>query len=252
MDFAWRRLFFLLLLILASAAATSATGPPAKVTEDEPAAEYADPKTTYGTFLEAVRKNDIKAGKRCWVIDDDNKSGALDTIVGLWISMRRINQVAEKKFGAEGLDALNGWRRNDITDAALDLTKKRLGNAKADIIGDTAKLEIRWEEGDSGAFNYGSAIRFRKVGGNWKIDANKMTGLRRGVDLFEPASWGRLFRDQVAIMNQAIDGMEKGTLKTTKELTAFIEGKIDAVRKKYEEETKKYIEEKKKRAPKGE
>lgn len=40
------------------------------------------------------------------VIDDDNKSGALDTIVGLWISMRQINQVAEKKFGAKGLGAI--------------------------------------------------------------------------------------------------------------------------------------------------
>ena len=41
-----------------------------------------------------MRKNDAKAAKMCWVIDDDNKSGALDVIVGFWISTRQINQAA--------------------------------------------------------------------------------------------------------------------------------------------------------------
>jgi hypothetical protein len=244
MDVALRRVFYLLAVLVATEAVATAADPPAKAPADKSAAEYADPKATYRTYIEAVRKNDVKAAKQCWVIDDDNKSGALDTIVGLWISMRQINQVAERKVGAEGLDAiLKGWRRDDISDAALDLTKKRVDDAEVKITGDAAVLKIKWKEDDgvpNPAFEFGDGpITFRKVGGNWKIDANKMTGLERGADFFEKGSWGRMFRDQVAIMNEAIDGMEKGRLKSAKELGAFIEGKIEAMKKKYEEERKK-------------
>ena len=71
------------------------------------------------------------------------------------------------------------------------------------------------------------------------MDANRMTGLERGADFFRPGTWGPMFRDQVVIMNEAIDGVENGKLKTAKELAAFIDGKIAALRKKYEEEGKK-------------
>jgi hypothetical protein len=220
-------------------AIATAADPPAKVPADKRADEFADPKATYRTYIEAVRKNDVKAAKKCWVIDDDNKSGALDTIVGLWISMRQINQVAERKIGADGLDAiLKGWRRDDVSDAALDLTKRRVDDAEVKITDDTAALKIKWKEDDAVKFGDGP-ISFRKVGGNWKIDANKMTGLERGADFFEKGTWGQMFGDQVAIMNEAIDGMEKDKLKSAKELGAFIEGKIEAMKKKDEEERKK-------------
>ncbi len=248
MDVALRRVFCLLALHVTAAAGSTPPDPRAKLPADKPAAEYADPKATYRTYIEAVRNNNVRAAKECWVIDDDNKSGALDTIVGLWISMRRVNQVAETKFGAEGLDAiLKGWRRDDVSDPALDLTKKRLEDAEVQITGDTAKLKIKWKEDDgvpNPAFEFGESTSFRKVGGNWKIDANKMTGLKRGPDFFEKGTWGRMFRDQVAVMNEATDGMEKGKLKTAKELGVFIEDKIEAMKKKYEEERKK-------EAPKG-
>ena len=208
---------------------------------DEPAA-FADPKATYRTYIEAVRKNDLKAAKQCWVIDD-NKSGALDSIVGFWISMRQINQVAEKKFGTEELNKiLKGWRRDDVTDSALDLTKKRLDEAEVKITGETAELKIKWREADgfpNSTFYYtNEPMPFRKVGGSWKIDANKVAGLERGADFLEKGTWGRMIRDQIVIMNEAIDGMEMGRLKTAKELGALIDNKIEAMKKKYVEEMK--------------
>lgn len=242
MDFAGHRAFCSLVVLVTAAAASAAAEPPVKLPAEKPAPAYADPKATYRTYIEAVRRNDIEGAKRCWVIDDDNKSGALDTIVGLWISMRQINQVAEKKFGAAGLDAiLKGWRRDDVTDPALDLTKKRLDDAAVTINGDTAELKIKWQHDDGvqNAFQFGTVTHFRKVDGNWKIDANKMAGLKRGADFFETGTWGRMFRDQVAIMKEAIDDMEKGKLKSAKELGAFIEGKFEVLTKKYEAERKK-------------
>jgi hypothetical protein len=220
-------------LFVALGTAVANAAPPA------PAAEYANPRATYRTYIEAIRKNDLQAAKRCWVIDDDNKSGALDTIVGLWISMRQINLVAEKKFGADGLDALEGWRREDVRDSALDLTKKRLDDAEIKLTADAAALKFLWRQNDGDpdpAFHFSTEpTYFRKVDGNWKIDANRMTGVKRGAGFFE-ITWARMFRDQAAIMNEAVDGMEKGKWKSAKELNSFIEDKVTTMKRKYEAE----------------
>jgi hypothetical protein len=239
------RLAFCLLATLNTDPPITAAAEPAQQQPTEKKAnKYADPKSTYRTYVEAVRKNDIKAAKACWVIDDGNKSGALDTIVGLWISMRRINQVAEKRFGAQDLDrVLTGWRRDDITDQALEFTRKQLEKASIKYEGNHAQLTIPWKDADGGshaAFEYGKeSIEFTRVDRAWKLDANKMTGLKHGADFFEKGTWGPLFRDQVAIMNQAIEAMEKGRLKSAKQLGAFIDRKIQVVRKKHEQEEKK-------------
>src|SRR4051812_30274860 len=58
---------------------------------DAPAsAKTGGPKAVFLTYLDAVRNEDPKAAKACWVIDDDNKSGALDVIAGFAISRRRV------------------------------------------------------------------------------------------------------------------------------------------------------------------
>jgi hypothetical protein len=243
MDVAWGRIFCALAVLTTAVGTCPAADPPAKPPAAKPAAEYADPQATYRTYLEAIRKNDLTAAKRCWVIDDDNKSGALDTVVGLWISARRVNQLAEKKFGTDGLDeALKGLRRDDVSDAALDLTAKRLADAEVVTTGDTAELTLKWKKGDGGdrpAFGYRATTHFRKVDGEWKIDFHQETGLTRGEDFFAEGDWGVMFRDAVAVMNEATDGMEKGKLTSVKELGAFVAGRTEELVKKYEEKRKK-------------
>jgi hypothetical protein len=243
MDVVLRGLFYSFAIVLIAAAGSFADNPPTKVPVDKKAAEYTHPKSTYRTYIEAVRRNDAKAAKKCWTIDDENKSGALDVIVGLWISTRQLNQLAMKKFGEDGERAIpKGWRRDDITDKALDLTKKRLGDAEVKITGWTAELKIKWKDDDgvpNPAFEFNeSPISFRKVHGDWKIDANEWTGLKRGEDFFEKGTWGPMFRDQVLIMNEAVAGMEKGRLNNAKELKEFINRKFEVMKKKYEEEEK--------------
>lgn len=243
MDVALRGLFYFLSIVLLSTNNSLVQEPQAKAPADKKAAEYADPKSTYRAYIEAIRNNDLKAAIRCWTVEDDNKCGALDVIVGLWISMRQINQVAAKKFGEAGLRAIGGWQRDDITDRALALTKKRLDDAEVKITGTTAELRIKWQESDGGS-NPAFALSeeptiFRKLNGEWKIDFNKGTGLKRGADFFEKGTWGPLFRDQVVIMNEAIDAMEKGRIKSAKELEKYINEKIEAKKKKYQEEERK-------------
>lgn len=243
MRIAWGGLFYSLALVLPVVARSLACEPPAKIPAGKKATEYADPKSTYRTYIEAIRKNDLRAAKRCWTIDDDNKSGALDVVVGLWISMRQINQVAGKKFGEAGLRAIGGWKRDDVTDEALDRTKKRLDDAEVKITGTKAELKIKWQDSDGSsnpAFEFSEEPKiFRKLKGQWKIDFNEWTGLKRGADFFEKGTWGPMFRDQVIIMNEAIAAMEKGRINSAKELEKYINGKVEAMKKKYQEENKK-------------
>jgi hypothetical protein len=111
----------------------------------------AGPKSTYRSYIEAVRKTDTQAARKCWVLDDDNKSGVLEVLVGRHTALRRLNQVAVKKFGKEGARAITSLPNSGldgVTDQALDLTSKRLDKAVVKIKGDTAVLKIKWLEGD--------------------------------------------------------------------------------------------------------
>jgi hypothetical protein len=236
------RVEFVIRCLFASAVVAGIFGatvaqPPAGVKAD-----YSDPKATYRTYIEAVAKCDLRAAKQCWVMDDE--AGALDVTIGLWVSTRRLTQAAENKFGGAGVRAVpKGWHRDDLGNAALDLTKARLGDASVVSAGGVAELKVRWREADGGrnpAFEFGEEpTYFRKVGESWKIDGNKMTGLKAGTDFFKPGTWGPMFQDQVAVMSEAAEGIEKGRLKTAKELETFIEVKLTKLKAKYEEERKK-------------
>lgn len=200
-------------------------------------ADYSDPKATYRTYIEAVRRCDPAGAAKCYVMDGDERGAAVHVLAGLWVSNRRLVRAAEKQFGRAGVEAIpRGWRRDDLTDAALDLTKKRLASSAVTATGGAAELRVRWEPGDGGgtpAFEYKEEpAYFRKVGGGWKLDGNKMTGLGRGADLFEPGTWGPLLRDQVAIMDEAAEGVEKGRLKTPEALRSFIDGKVGELKKR--------------------
>jgi hypothetical protein len=197
-------------------------------------AEQSDPKATYRAYIEAILANDARNAMRRWYIDDKNASGALDVIVGMCISSRMLEQLAAKRFGKEGAAAIpDGWHRNAASDRALRLTIRRLTDATGTVTGTTAEVRIKWREGDGRegrAFEFGkSAIPFRKVRGEWKIDANRRCDVEHAAELFEPGSWGRLFRDQVGIMNRAVDGIRSGKISTAKALAGFIKTRLAAL-----------------------
>lgn len=240
MDVAWRCAAGLLVLLAPLVVISSALAPAAQAPQRKPAADYSDPKATFRAYIEALRNRDIQAAKQCWVIAADDQSGSVDMLVGLWIAMRQINHVAEQKFGTEGLDAvLKGWRRDDLSDSALDLAKKRLEQAEVKRIDHSATLQFHWQEGDGvvrPVFAFGEdPIPFRQVNGEWKIDASKMAESEQGSDAFANSSWGKLVRDQITIMNEAVAWMEQGKLKTAAELNQFIESKLSALKQKYKE-----------------
>src|SRR5262245_16995788 len=242
-----------LAILVAGPAASRSVDALAQAPVSKKAAEYADPKSTYRTYLEAVRRNDLSAATKCWALDDD-KSGALAVLVGRSISIRQLHQVAVKKFGNDGRRAIpEDWGLDQVTDQALDLTKKRVEKAEVRITGDKARLSIKREEGEGRpkpAFedDNGALILFRKVGGGWKIDANALLGIKRGIEFFEfkDLPLGEIFSGNVVIAHEAVAGMQQGKLKTAKELEQFIARRCHAWPKEYAGWHKKHIGEMKK------
>ncbi|MCE9532345.1 MAG: hypothetical protein K8T89_14670 [Planctomycetes bacterium] len=196
------------------------------------APERSGPIATYQAYIEAIRKGDLEAAKKCWLVDD-NSSSVLDVTIGMWISLRQLNQVAVEKLGEKGTEAIpDGWRREDFSDRALNITKVRVAEARVEIQGETAELWIRWMHGDSPAFMYGGNLKFREVDGKWKIDPNIDFKTSK---FFKPGGWGPTFRDQIAVMRETVDGINRERLNTPKQMSAFIAEKMAAVISKYNE-----------------
>jgi len=240
MKVGWDRIAFWIAILMISLRALSAAEAAMQTSKLGTSPDYSNPRATYRTYLNAVRQNDVRAAMNCWVIDDDNKSGALETIVGMWVAPRRFFQLAERTYKPEDLPVdFKKRQRDDLTDAAIDLTRRRIVDAEVKIEGDTAELRIKWEKNDgypNTAFEFsGEPISFRRVEGKWKIDANKKAGIKRGADFFEQGTWGRAFRDQVDLMNKACDLMEMGDLKTVPEMESFFKSGFAELRRKHEE-----------------
>jgi len=199
--------------------------------------DYADPRSTLRTFVDAVQKCDTKAAKMCWAVTNDQESAGIDLVVGMSIAFRQLNQAAGKKFGEDGVRAIpREWRRDNESDPALELTRKRLDDAIVQFVGDTANVTMVWRSGDAVRYDFGiSEIGFRKVNGKWKMSAMEGVEQMGQAVSVENSTWPRIFREQVVIMNQTIDKMEKGELKNAKELEAFIGEQIASMIKKYEE-----------------
>lgn len=54
-------------------------------------AGYSDPIKTYQSYLEAIKRDDLAAAMACCTIADNNKSGSLDVLVGMWVAFHHFN-----------------------------------------------------------------------------------------------------------------------------------------------------------------
>jgi len=209
-------------------------------------ADYSDPIKTYRTFLEAIKRDDLEAAKACCAIPDNNKSGALDVLVGMWVTFHRFNNVALLKFkddvgpyltddGTEKKDS--PYLRTDCTDQALDRTISRLSGSKFKIEGDKAKLTVKWEKNDgypNPAFFFSNEDEtFRKIDGQWKLDFGPSDNSGKPEDLFKPGSWECAFRDGMNLMNAVIEEIESGKLKTWKQVTEQLEERTEVLGRKW-------------------
>jgi hypothetical protein len=184
--------------------------------------DYGTPKSTYRAFLRAVKANDLGTAKQCWFISDGNASGVLDILIGEWIAHRRLVALFQSKFTAKereglGSDNLEG---SDYSDEAIDRALGKVESADIQTRGDTARMRVlldKWPTRSSPGLMPCEA-RFRRVGGDWKLDANWEIGFQKPADFFQPASWYTHDPGQLALTNVLIADLESGKLRTPQEV----------------------------------
>lgn len=200
--------------------------------------DLSSPPAAVRSYLLATRANDIEAAKKCWVIDDDNASGALDVVVGMWVASRRLVAATEGRFGADGVKLLGRWNRPACTTKAIDLTLERLGTAEVQESTTYAKLTFAWQPGDGEAapafLHVKGPLILRPVGLHWKLDANLFTGSATASSLFEPGKVWPVWRDEMAVMADLTSGIEKGQFKDLGEFERELKMRVAALKEKYE------------------
>jgi hypothetical protein len=199
--------------------------------------DFSGPAETTKTYLLATKANDVEAAKKCWTIDDNNESGALDVIVGMWITSRKLVAAVEAKLGADGIKALGRWNQIHATDAAVDTTIQRLGNVRIHESGDRASMKIDWQAADGETTPAFLCVRhpifFRRVAGEWKLDANIFTGSEKAADLFGPGKIWPVWRDEMAVMTDLTGLLEAGTIKDLATFQVVLKARVEALKTKY-------------------
>jgi hypothetical protein len=200
--------------------------------------DFSGPAETTKTYLLATRANDLETAKKCWTIEDDNASGALDVIVGMWIESRKPTAAVEAKLGADGVKALGRWNRVNATNAAIDTTVQRLGTVRIQERGDHSSMKIEWQPGDGDTTPAFMCVRgwlhFTRVAGEWKLDANVFTGMAKAADLFGPEKIWPVWRDEMAVMTGLTRMLEKEEIKDLATFEAELKKRVDALKALYE------------------
>ncbi|HVK14118.1 MAG TPA: hypothetical protein VM597_35575 [Gemmataceae bacterium] len=216
----------LTLVALLAAGPTLARGP-----------DFSGPAETTKTYLLATRANDVEAAKKCWTIDDDNESGALDVVVGLWIASRKLAAAAESKLGPDAVKALGRWNRPHGTNEAIDTTLSRIGNVRIQERGDAATLRIDWQPGDGETTPAFLCVKtplvFRRVAGEWKLDANVFTGSEKAADLFAPGKAWPVWRDEIAVMTELTRMLDEGTINNQATFEVVLRTRVETLKAKY-------------------
>ncbi len=232
-------------LLVALTGKAAAAGEPAK-SRDETGhtLDHSDPKKTYETYLRAIKANNLEDAKKCWFFADGDPAGALDVLAGLWVTAHRLSEVARNKLGVRGWGVLQEWNniicRSDCTNEAIDRTLQHLKDANVKTTGDKATLTIKWAESEpleKPVFGFAGddpVARFRRVNGQWKLDASTEVDVKQPADFFAPGGWGQVFRDQIQATQRIIGDLEKGNLRTDEETIAAFEasGKENGTQRK--------------------
>jgi hypothetical protein len=200
--------------------------------------DLSSPAAAVRSYLVAAKANDVETAKRCWLIDDDNASGALDVVVGMGVASRRLVAAADTKFGADGVTLLGRWNRPTCTDRAIDLTLERLATAEVKERGNVAHLAMPWQPGDGESaatyFNVKAPpLCCRRLGEQWRLDANVFTGAERATDLFAANSIWSVWRDEMNVMNDLTEAIDKGEFKDVAAFERELHARVAQLKAKY-------------------
>jgi len=83
-------------------------------------------------------------------------------------------------------------------------------------------------------FHRTAPIFFRRVGEQWKLDANIFTNTDRAADLFGPTKIWPVWRDEMHTMNELTAAIEKGTIEDVAAFERELKTRVDELKAKYE------------------
>ncbi len=133
---------------------------------------------------------------------------------------------------------LGRWNRVNCGEPALATTLERLGGYDLKERGDESNLKIHWQAGDgesTPAFLVTKApLYFRRVAGEWKLDANVYMGESKAANLFGPTSIWSVCRDELAVMAELTSLLEKGTIKDLARFELELKRRVEGLKAKYE------------------
>ena len=154
---------------------------PAVVAPAAPNADFSDPKKTMQTLAAAVKAKDAKLIRQCLWIDESDKPAA-EALLSTMDSSLRFQKAVADKFGPAAAKEVEGISNQDLL---MTSRLKALDDAKLVQEGDTAVLTLEEKIPVSSAAPTEVAegttrreIAFRKVEGQWKIDAGKVMNLK--------------------------------------------------------------------------
>lgn len=191
--------------------------------------DLSSPPAAVRSYLLATKANDAETAKKCWTVEDANPSGTLDVVVGMWVETRRVVAATHAKFGADGVKLLGRWNRPGCTDRAIDRTLERITAAEPREGRTAARLVVAWQAEDreaDPAFLCDAPFRLRRVGDQWKLDADVFTE--------QAGAFWTVWRDEMVIMRDLTAGLEKDQFKDVGEFERELKRRVEALKAKYE------------------
>ena len=169
----------------------------------------ADIRKAGEAFSKAIAAGDGKAAKE-HAVTDDKSALMLDAFAKLSTARKHLTEAAVEKFGDEGKTIAPPTGRGP--GGATEL-QHNFQNAKIEVDGDTATVV-----GARG----GQPVKFKKEGGDWKIDLTKLPNIdriERGLPIMEKMA---------GVMDETTADIKDGKLKSAAEAKQELHQKIVA------------------------
>jgi len=149
------------LIVPGPASAPAASAAPSAAAQ----ADYSDPRKAVASFMKA---NDEPAMREAIVVTPASKA-AVDAFLGVMVATINLQKEAQAQYGPAAAPYFT-----KATDAQIQARLKTVATAPMEVHGDRATVAL---PADEAARQSAGTIKLRKVGSDWKIEAETLFGI---------------------------------------------------------------------------
>jgi enoyl-CoA hydratase/carnithine racemase len=157
-------------------------------------------------------------------------------MIGDVINSRRLDALIKAKFSdVEKRLLIERLHTERYSDEVIDHALRTLKDADVEINGEFATMSSQ------GVFDWlgWPFVKFRRVEGSWKLDAQRLWCFQRPADCLAPEAWGFYFLGGSDVLDQLIGDIQAGKLKTADEVLKAYEALDSGSRERVAEEAKR-------------